>query len=166
MDYVLIIFVAVVIVIGLLGYKIIPANKIAIIEHLGAYSRTIITPGVVYIKPFVEKIYIIDQLPTLLIENAPLSLNKNQNFEVSFELTYEILQAKAYYYLTKDSKHTIKALCLKEIRIYLEEHQVYDLLETKKELKAHLIQWLKQIEDTYHIQFKRLDLMALNKKTT
>jgi len=162
----IIIAVAVPLAILILGLKIIPQHKRAIVERFGKYNRYL-NPGLTFVIPFIEWHKCRDiRSHTLDIESQPVITKDNVEIVVDgiiWARPYKEEEAiKKTYYNIDDWKDAIQELAQTNLRQEFGNLSLDDSLTSRKTISDNLKKELDEITDEWGIKVDKIEIKLID----
>jgi regulator of protease activity HflC (stomatin/prohibitin superfamily) len=155
---ILIILIFVFAVVGL-SIKLVPQNRVYIIERLGKYHTTL-EAGIHLIVPFIDRIAAVHDLRILQLDmpKQPVITKDNVSMGIDSYIFYQIVDAKMATYGIANYAAGILNLTVSAMRQVVGELELDEVLGSRDKINARLRETLDQATANWGIRIDRIEL--------
>ncbi|MCR4925603.1 MAG: SPFH/Band 7/PHB domain protein [Clostridiales bacterium] len=159
MQYVILAFVVLILIVFILNIKIVPQSKAYVIERLGTYKTTWQTGFHVKV-PFIERIAKIVSLKEQVVDFAPQPVitKDNVTMQIDTVVFYQITDPKLYAYGVEHPLPAIENLTATTLRNIIGEMELDHTLTSRDTINAKIRGILDEATDPWGIKVNRVEL--------
>src|ERR671924_512298 len=143
--------------------RIIPQARAGVVERLGRYSRTL-TPGLVIVVPFIDRIRDMIDLREQVVSFAPQPVITEDNLVVSIDsvIYFQVTDPKAATYEIADYIQAIGQHTVTTLRNVIGGMTLEDTLTSRDHINAQLRTLLDEATGKWGIRVNRVELKAID----
>jgi regulator of protease activity HflC (stomatin/prohibitin superfamily) len=147
--------------------RIVPQARAGVVERLGRYSRTI-TPGLVIVVPFVDRVRDMVDLREQVVSFAPQPVITEDNLVVSIDtvIYFQVTDPKAATYEIADYIQGIEQLTVTTLRNVIGGFDLEETLTSRDQINGQLRGVLDEATGKWGIRVNRVELKAIDPPAT
>ncbi|MBQ7369936.1 MAG: SPFH/Band 7/PHB domain protein [Clostridia bacterium] len=159
MEWAIIVFVLIVLLLVISGIKVVPQAKAYVIERFGAYHETWGT-GLHFKIPVIDKIAKIVSLKEQVVDFAPQPVitKDNVTMQIDTVVFYQITDSKLYAYGVESPIMAIENLTATTLRNIIGEMELDHTLTSRDTINAKIRSILDEATDPWGIKINRVEL--------
>ncbi|QQE79442.1 SPFH domain-containing protein [Alicyclobacillus sp. SO9] len=163
---VVIVLIVLVILVILRGVRIIPQQRVAIVERLGKYHATL-NPGVNIIIPFVDRIVRVVDLRTQQVVVPPQMVITKDNVQIQIDTVffYTIVDAKTSTYNIADVVQAIQNITSANIRQVSGHMELDETLAGRDKISMALRTSLDEVTENWGVRIDRVEVVDIKPPT-
>lgn len=138
--------------------KMIPTNKIGMVERYGVYYKPI-APGIHFLVPFVDRLVMYDINRAMHLNREIIEINGEPKVSVSININYRIVDERDYH---DNSVDQFMRDCLVEVvKNYIIHYGTTGLSQQKVALQARLKGVIMEKNVEWGIELESVDLLSI-----
>src|ERR671923_806817 len=143
--------------------RIIPQARAGVVERLGRYSRTL-TPGLVIVVPFIDRIRDMIDLREQVVSFAPQPVITEDNLVVNIDtvIYFQVTDPKAATYEIADYIQGIEQLTVTTLRNVIGGMELEETLTSRDNINAELRGVLDDATGKWGIRVNRVELKSID----
>lgn len=159
MEWAIIVFVVIVLLLVVSGIKVVPQAKAYVIERFGAYHETWGT-GLHFKIPVIDRIAKIVSLKEQVVDFAPQPVitKDNVTMQIDTVVFYQITDSKLYAYGVESPIMAIENLTATTLRNIIGEMELDNTLTSRDTINAKIRSILDEATDPWGIKINRVEL--------
>jgi len=159
MEYAIIVFVIIVLLLIVSGIKVVPQAKAYVIERFGAYHETWET-GLHFKLPVVDKVAKMVSMKEQVVDFAPQPVitKDNVTMQIDTVVFYQITDPKLYAYGVESPIMAIENLTATTLRNIIGEMELDHTLTSRDTINAKIRSILDEATDPWGIKINRVEL--------
>lgn len=143
--------------------RMIPANKIGMVERYGVYYKPI-APGIHFLVPFVDRLVMYDINREMNLNREIIEINGEPKVSLNLSVSYRIVDERDYH-----EKHVDQFMrdCLVEVvQSYIQRYGTLGISQQKVALQARLKGVIMEKVVEWGIEVESVDLLSINEIPT
>jgi regulator of protease activity HflC (stomatin/prohibitin superfamily) len=159
---VVIVLIVLVILLILRGIRIIPQQRLAIVERLGKYHATL-HPGVNLIIPFIDRVVRILDLRTQQVVVPPQMVITKDNVQIQIDTVffYTIIDAKTATYNIANVVQAIQNITAANIRQVVGHMELDETLAGRDKISMALRTALDEVTESWGVRIDRVEVVDI-----
>jgi regulator of protease activity HflC (stomatin/prohibitin superfamily) len=159
---VVIVLIVLVILVILRGIRIIPQQRVAIVERLGKYHSTL-SPGVNIIVPFVDRLVRMVDLRTQQVVVPPQMVITRDNVQIQIDTVffYTIVDAKSSTYNIANVVQAIQNITAANIRQVCGHMELDETLSGRDKISMSLRTSLDEVTENWGVRIDRVEVVDI-----
>lgn len=159
MEYAIIVFVIIVLLLVVSGIKVVPQAKAYVVERFGAYHETWDT-GLHFKLPVVDKVAKMVSMKEQVVDFAPQPVitKDNVTMQIDTVVFYQITDPKLYAYGVESPIMAIENLTATTLRNIIGEMELDNTLTSRDTINAKIRSILDEATDPWGIKINRVEL--------
>lgn len=159
---VIIVLIALVILVILRGIRIIPQQRVAIIERMGKYQSTLL-PGVNLIVPFIDRVVRVLDLRTQQVVVPPQMVITKDNVQIQIDTVffYTMVDAKMATYNIANVVQGIQNITAANIRQVVGHMELDETLSGRDKISLALRTALDEVTETWGVRIDRVEIVDI-----
>lgn len=141
------------------GVKIIPQSRAYVVEHLGAYHRTMQT-GLHYVIPFIERVANNVSLKEIVKDfpPQPVITKDNVTMQIDTVVYFQITDSKLYTYGIENPVNAIENLTATTLRNIIGELELDETLTSRDVINTKMRSILDEATDPWGVKVTRVEV--------
>lgn len=159
---VIIVLIALVILVILRGIRIIPQQRVAIVERMGKYQSTLL-PGVNLIVPFIDRVVRVLDLRTQQVVVPPQMVITKDNVQIQIDTVffYTMVDAKMATYNIANVVQGIQNITAANIRQVVGHMELDETLSGRDKISLALRTALDEVTETWGVRIDRVEIVDI-----
>jgi len=149
------------------GIKIVPQQKIYIVEHLGRYDRKL-EPGLNFLVPFIQRVAYRHSLKEFAyeVQEQPAITRDNVTLMMDGMLYLRIVDPVQASYGVNDPVYAVSQLAQTTMRSEIGKLTLDQCFEEREQLNANIVTAINQASQTWGIQCMRYEIKNITPPNT
>jgi regulator of protease activity HflC (stomatin/prohibitin superfamily) len=150
----------VIIIMTAVGIKIVPMNKVFIVEKLGVYDKTLV-PGIHFIVPFVyrvaKEVEVLDRVYET--NKGTFRTYDDQSLTLILKVTYQVVDPKLYHYGFNKDLYKVQEIGFDKLRHLIIKNTVQDVKLDLLNLESQMKSQLTEIGRSWGMEIKKAQII-------
>ncbi|MFC5470352.1 SPFH domain-containing protein [Cohnella suwonensis] len=166
MMYVVILILALIVFIVVLSVKIVPQQRVGVVERLGKYNR-MMTPGVNILVPFIDHVRVYHDLRIQQSNVPPQTVITKDNVQVHIDtiIFYQIVAAEQATYGISDYEYGVRNITTATLRQIIGNMELDETLSGRETISANIRIALDEATEKWGVRIERVEVLDIKPPT-
>jgi len=166
MIYVVFILLIVVVLVVVLSVKIVPQQRVGVVERLGKYNR-LLTPGVNVLVPFIDNVRVFHDLRIQQANVPPQTVITKDNVQVQIDtiIFYQIVAPEQATYGISDYVYGVRNITTATLRQIIGNMELDETLSGREKISSNIRLALDEATEKWGVRIERVEVLDIKPPT-
>ncbi|RED54747.1 SPFH domain-containing protein [Cohnella lupini] len=162
MIYVVFLILIVIVVIVMLSIKIVPQQRIGVVERLGKFNR-LLTPGVNILVPFIDNVRVYHDLRIQQANVPPQTVITKDNVQVQIDtiIFYQIVAPEQATYGISDYVYGVRNITTATLRQIIGNMELDETLSGRERISSNIRLALDEATEKWGVRIERVEVLDI-----
>ncbi|TVX98214.1 SPFH domain-containing protein [Cohnella terricola] len=162
MIYIVALIVIVIVLVVILSVKIIPQQRVGVVERLGKYHR-LLTPGVNILVPFIDNVRIFHDLRIQQANVPPQTVITKDNVQVQIDtiIFYQIVAPEHATYGISDYVYGVRNITTATLRQIIGNMELDETLSGRERISSNIRLALDEATEKWGVRIERVEVLDI-----
>lgn len=166
MIYVVFLILIVIVFIVILSIKIVPQQRVGVVERLGKYNR-LLTPGVNVLVPFIDNVRVYHDLRIQQANVPPQTVITKDNVQVQIDtiIFYQIVAPEQATYGISDYVYGVRNITTATLRQIIGNMELDETLSGRERISSNIRLALDEATEKWGVRIERVEVLDIKPPT-
>ncbi|BBI31999.1 SPFH domain-containing protein [Cohnella abietis] len=166
MIYVVFLILIVIILIVILSIKIVPQQRVGVVERLGKFNR-LLTPGVNILVPFIDNVRVYHDLRIQQANVPPQTVITKDNVQVQIDtiIFYQIVAPDQATYGISDYVYGVRNITTATLRQIIGNMELDETLSGRERISSNIRLALDEATEKWGVRIERVEVLDIKPPT-
>jgi regulator of protease activity HflC (stomatin/prohibitin superfamily) len=162
MIYVVILILLVIVFFVILSVKIVPQQRVGVVERLGKYNR-LLTPGVNILVPFIDQVRVNHDLRIQQANVPPQTVITKDNVQVQIDtiIFYQIVAPEQATYGISDYVYGVRNITTATLRQIIGNMELDETLSGRERISSNIRLALDEATEKWGVRIERVEVLDI-----
>ncbi|TFE28209.1 SPFH domain-containing protein [Cohnella luojiensis] len=162
MIYVVFLILIVIVLIVMLSIKIVPQQRVGVVERLGKYNR-LLTPGVNVLVPFIDNVRVYHDLRIQQANVPPQTVITKDNVQVQIDtiIFYQIVAPDQATYGISDYVYGVRNITTATLRQIIGNMELDETLSGRERISSNIRLALDEATEKWGVRIERVEVLDI-----
>jgi len=166
MIYAVVLVLIVILFIVILSVKIVPQQRVGVVERLGKYNR-LLTPGVNILVPFIDNVRVYHDLRIQQANVPPQTVITKDNVQVQIDtiIFYQIVAPEQATYGISDYVYGVRNITTATLRQIIGNMELDETLSGRERISSNIRLALDEATEKWGVRIERVEVLDIKPPT-
>lgn len=166
MIYVVVLLLIVIVAVVVLSIKIVPQQRVGVVERLGKYNR-LLTPGVNVLVPFIDNVRVFHDLRIQQANVPPQTVITKDNVQVQIDtiIFYQIVAPEQATYGISDYVYGVRNITTATLRQIIGNMELDETLSGRERISSNIRLALDEATEKWGVRIERVEVLDIKPPT-
>jgi len=162
MMYVVFLIVIVIVLVVVLSIKIVPQQRVGVVERLGKFNR-LLTPGVNVLVPFIDNVRVFHDLRIQQANVPPQTVITKDNVQVQIDtiIFYQIVAPEQATYGISDYVYGVRNITTATLRQIIGNMELDETLSGRERISSNIRLALDEATEKWGVRIERVEVLDI-----